>query len=263
MNLTTVANVKQYLSITTSNQDSLIAALITRESALAEAWTGRTFPSVSNVSKRLNGNGSKKLVLPDQPILSVSAVSILGSAVSASADGVAAGFMFDDTCLYLVGGIAGMSWGDRFPNVPQSVVVSWEAGYQTSETAYVPTGNTPTITPTNGGTAATVVSVTDDTAGTTMTQVGSSPATGEFSFSAGVFTFNSAEYNHAVTMTYKYIPAAVEQAVIEMVGLDLQQRSNMGYNSKTLATETVTYEKKGISESARELLAPYRRMVIG
>jgi hypothetical protein len=263
MNLTTLASVKQYLGITTTNQDALIAQLIARESALVESWTGRTFPAVSNVSKRLNGNGSKKLVLPDQPILSVSAVSILGSAVSASADGVAAGFMFDDTCLYLVGGIAGMSWGDRFPMVPQSVTVSWEAGYQTSETAFVPTGNTPTITPTTGGTAATVVSVVDNTTGTTMTQVGSSPATGQYSFSAGVFTFNSAQYNDSVTMTYKYIPAAVEQAVIEMVGLDLQQRTNIGINSKTLATESITYEKKGISDSARELLMPYRRMVIG
>lgn len=263
MNLTTLANVKQYLSITTTNQDALITSLIARESALVEAWTGRTFPSVSNTNKRLNGNGSKKLVLPDQPILSVSAVSILGSAISSSADGVAAGFMFDDTCLYLVGGIAGMSWGDRFPNVPQSVTVSWEAGYQTSETAFVPTGNTPTITPVNGGTAATVVSVVDNTTGLTMTQVGSSPLTGQFSFSAGVFTFNSAQYNDSVTMTYKYIPAAVEQAVIEMVGLDLQQRTNIGINSKTLATESITYEKKGISDSAKELLMPYRRVVIG
>ncbi|HEY6019948.1 MAG TPA: hypothetical protein VIY48_08595 [Candidatus Paceibacterota bacterium] len=262
MNLTTLANVKQYLTITGTNQDALITPLIARESALVEAWTGRTFPSVSNVNKRLNGTGTSRLVLPDQPILSVSSLSILGSAIPASPDGVQAGFVFDDTCLYLVGGIAGMSWGDKFPMVPQSVTVSWEAGYQTSETDFVPTGNTPTITPTQGGTAVTVVSVVDNTTSTAMTQVGSSPATGQYSFSAGVFTFNTAQYNHSVTMTYKYVPAPVEQAVIEMVGLDLQQRNNIGINSKNLATESITYEKKGISDSAMEMLRPYRRMVI-
>jgi len=263
MNLTTLANVKSYLSITTTNQDALIPQLIARESSLVEAWCGRQFGPVSHTAKKLNGNGSKKLVLPDNPILTVSAVFVLGSAVPASPDGVQAGFMFDDTCVYLVGGIASMSWGERFPMVPQSVAVSWTAGYQTSETNYVPTGNTPTITPTTGGTASSVVSVTDDTAGTTLTQVGAAPLAGQFSFSAGVFTFNSAQYNHSVAMTYNYVPGPVEQAVIEMVALDLQQRNNIGINSKSLATESITYEKKGISDSAMEMLRPYRRMVIG
>src|SRR5512147_3077368 len=136
MNLSTVANVKQYLTITTTNQDSLIAALIARESSFIEQWTGRQFGSVSNTSKRLNGTGTTRIVLPDQPILAVSAVSILGSAVPASADGVQAGYVYDDTCVYLVGGVGGIGWGDRFPMVPQSVAVSWTAGYQTSETDY-------------------------------------------------------------------------------------------------------------------------------
>lgn len=262
MNLTTIAAVKAYLTITTSNQDALIAQLIPRESALVERWTGRTFPTVTNASKRLNGTGTTRLVLPDNPIISVSALSIYGSAIAASPDGIQAGYLFDDTCLYLVGGVGGIGWGDRFPTQPQSVVCSWTGGYQTSETDFVPTGNAPTITPTTGGTAASVVSVMDDTLGIVMTQVGAAPLANQYTFSAGVFTFNSAQYNHAVTMTYGYIPAAVEQAVIEMVGLDLQQRNNIGITSKSLAGETIAYEKKGISDSAKEMLMPYRRMVI-
>jgi len=261
MNLTTLANVKQYLSIPTTNQDALIPRLIARETSLVEQWTGRQFPTVTRVSKRLNGTGTKRLVLPDNPIISVSALSIYGTDVPVSPDGVQAGYMYDDTCLYLVGDIGGM-WGSRFPQQPQCIVCSWVAGYRTSETDFVPTGNAPTLTPSNGGTAAAVVSVFDNTANSSMTQVGSGPLTGQFSFADGVFTFNSAQYNHSVTMTYDYIPAAVEQATIEMVGLDLQQRNNIGINSKNLATESLTYEKKGISDSAKELLMPFKRMVI-
>lgn len=258
-NLTTVAAVKSYLTIATANQDAVIAALIPRESALVEQWTGRQFPFVSNVNKRLNGSGSTRLVLPDNPILSVSALSILGTTVDASPDAVQSGFIFDDTCLYLIGGSL---WGDRFPRGNQNVQCSWIAGYETTETAYVPTGNVPTLTPTTGGTATSVARVYDNTSAVMLTQTGNSPTTGQFSFAAGVFTFNAAQYNHSVTMDYYYVPAPVEQAVIEMVGLDLQQRSNIGINSKNLATETVTYEKKGMTDSAREMLQPYRRMVV-
>jgi hypothetical protein len=254
MNLTTVASVKQYLTITTANSDALLAQLIARESSFVEQWCGRQFGLVTNTNKRLNGTGTSRLVLPDQPILAVSALAIAGASVLASADAVQAGFVFDDTCLYLIG-------GDRFPMTQQSVLCSWTAGYQTSETDFVPTGNAPTVTPTTGGTASSVVSVVDNTSSLTMTQVGVAPLAGEYSFSAGVFTFNSAAYNHSVTMTYSYVPSPVEQAVIEMVGLDLQQRNNIGINSKSLASETVTYEKKGMTESAKELLMPYRRMV--
>lgn len=256
MQLTTLANVKTYLATTTNNQDSLITALISRESALIEQWCGRTFPSVVNTNKRLNGTGTQRLVLPDNPILSVSSLTLIPSqeVVAASPDGYQTGYIYDDTCLYLI--------GSAFPRGYQNVLCSWNAGYSTTETAYVPTGNAPTLTPTEGGTALTVIGVTDDTAGISLTQVGSNPASGEFSFSSGVFTFNSAQYNHSVTMSYYYVPSPVEQACIEMVALDLQQRNNVGINSKTLANETVAYEKKGMTDSVIQLLTPYKRMAI-
>jgi len=258
-NLTTLAAVKSYLTIGTSNQDALITALIARESALVEQWTGRKFPFVSNLNKRLNGSGSTRLALPDNPILSVSALSIMGTPITSSPDAIQSGFTFDDTCLYLIGGSL---WGDRFPRGNQNLQCSWVAGYETTETAFVPTGNVPTLTPTTGGTATYAVSVYDNTGAVALTQTGNAPASGQYSFSAGVFTFNTAQYNHSVTMDYYYVPAPVEQAVIEMVGLDLQQRSNIGINSKNLATETVTYEKKGMTDSSIQMLQPYRRMMV-
>ena len=249
-NLTTLAAVKAYLGIVTAGQDTLIPTLIARESALVEQWCGRKFSYTLN-SKRLNGSNTKMLVLPETPILSVSALSIQGSVIAASSDAIQSGFVFDDNCLYLVG-----DW--LFIKGNQNIECSWTTGYETTETAYVPTGNTPTITPTTGGTALSAVSVTDTTSSVVLTQVGANPATGQYSFAAGVFTFNSAQYNHSVTMRYYYVPSPVEQAVIEMVGLDLQQRSNIGISSKSLAGESVTYGIHAMTPSAMELLMPFR-----
>jgi len=253
-NLTTLAAVKMYLSITTSNQDALINALIARESDLAEKWTGRVFTPLTFVDKRMNGNGSKMLGLPSDPIINVTALSIFESAIPQSTDGLQSGYMFDDLNLYLIGYV--------FSRGQQNVKCSWNSGYHETESGYVPTGNTPTLTPVTGGTAYSPISVVDNTMNMTLAQVGSNPGAGQYAFSAGSFIFSSTHYNHAITMNYYYIPSPVEQAVIEMVGLDLQQRNNIGINSKSLATETVTYEKKGITDSAKEMLYPYRKMVI-
>lgn len=250
--LTTVAAVKTYLAITTSNQDALIGALIARESRLVESFCSRRFPAVTNAARRLNGTGTAVIVLPDQPILDVSFLSIDGVEIEPSVDG-AAGYTFDDTAVYLVGGA-------KFSSCRQSVVCSWSAGYQDSETDFVPTGNTPTLTPTTGGSAVTNVSVTEIAGNVTMTQVGSSPAAGQYAFADGIYTFAAADVGKQVQMAYQCVPAPVEQAVIEMVGLDLKARDNLGVSSKTLAHEQITYSDKGMSASALEMLRPYRRM---
>lgn len=250
--LTTLSAVKAYLAIVTSGQDTLIPALIARESKTVENWTGRRFPAVTNTAKRLNGTGTTMLTLPDTPILDVSFLSIGGVEIPHSSDGVAYGFTFDDTAIYLVGA--------RFPNTRQSVVCSWSAGYQDSETDFIPAGNTPTLTPTTGGRAVTNLSVTNVATGVALDEVGNAPVTGQYSFSGGTYTFNAANSGAQVTMAYQFVPGPVEQSVIEMVGMDLKQRDNLGVQSKSLANETISYSDKGMSASVREMLQPFRRM---
>lgn len=252
--LTTLAAVKAYLAITTSNQDALIASLIPRESGLIESWTGRRFPGIAHTLRRLNGSGTQSLTLPDSPILSISFLSIDGVEVEASADGLAAGYTHDTTQVYLVG-------LQRFPNRPQSVVCSWIAGYQENETAFVPTGNTPTLTPSNGGRAVENLSVTAVATELELTEVGAAPVAGQYTFVDGVYTFNASNSGDQVTMAYRYVPGQIEQACIEMVGLDLKQRDNLGITSKSLANETISYTDKGMTASVKELLQPFRKMV--
>lgn len=249
-NLTTTAAVKSYLGISNTNQDTLIAALIARATSLIENFTGKTFPTVQNVSKLLDGTGTQVLVMPDFPILEVSLLKLGVTSVSASVNGSAAGYVVDENSLTLV--------GQTFPLGKKNVTCSWNAGYRESEVAFIPTGNAPTLTPTTGGTAVTAVSVTN-AAGVAYTQVGSSPAAAQFSFAAGVFSFNTANVGAQVSMEYAYVPAAVEQACIETVALKLKQRDTIGVQSKSLAGETIAYRDQDMSTSAKAMLQPYRK----
>lgn len=261
-NLTTLAAVKTYLGIATTTQDQFISSLIPRASDQVQRYCAQEFPSKSYAGYRLSGTGTDRIVLPGPPLLSVSAVQIGSTVVTASPDGMTQpGYAFQGNTLQLLPGLYGDSVGyggvTRFVKGVNNVMVSWIGGYQESETAFVPTGNT--VAPSTGGTPAVSVGVTYTGNGVALAQVGSAPAAGQFAFNAGVYSFSSADYNKQVTMTYYYVPAAVEQAAIEMVGLKLKQRDNLGIRSKSLAGENITYEDKGITPAVASMLMPYVR----
>lgn len=250
--LVTLDAVKRYLAIDNSNQDALIAQLIPRESRLIEQWTSRQYPTVTRTAKRFNGHGGQTLVLPDSPILSVSSLTIDGTTIAASSDGILPGYLINDAAIHLI--------GYSFTRGLQNVVVTWTAGYRASETDTIPSDTTPALTPSEGGTPYAPSSVVNASTGAAFTQVSNSPATTQYSFSGGTFTFAAADAGTEVTMTYDYVPGPVVQGCIELVGLDLKQRSNLGVQSRTLAGESVTYTDRSLPPSVRELLQPYRRV---
>lgn len=255
-NLTTVLRYREFFGITSNAGDALLAKLVQRESRAAERWCGRSLSGYTVQTKRLNGTGTQSLVLPLQPVLEVAALTVAGAAVDYAADGSTPGFSFDDTCLYLA--------ADRFPYIPQSVAVTWTAGWRENDTQVIPAGNTPTLTPANGGLAVSVAGVVNASNQTAFTaSAANTPAGGQYYFNAvtGDLVFNTADAGTVVAMTYGYVPADVEQAVIEMVGLDMKQRDNIGVRSKTLAGESITYEDRGMTASAKSALQTYRQMV--
>lgn len=255
--LTTLAAVKEYLSITTTGVDALIPKLILRESELIERYVDRSFPSTLNIRKRLNGTGTSLLTLLATPVIEVTYLEINGVAVLES-DGTAYGYRMayageNAVGIQLIGG--------RFPSGQGNVVATWRSGYRTTQDSEIPaqTGNDPvTVTPSAGGRAVNDAGVVDAD-GTAYSSVANGPLAGQYSFSGGVYTFNAANSGVTVSMTYDYVPAPVEQACIEMVGLDLKQRDNIGVSSKTLANETVTYTTKGMTPSVAEQLAEFKR----
>lgn len=257
LNLSTVANVKAYLAITSAGQDALIAQLLPRESRQIENWTGRGFSGlVARTNRRFDGKDTDTLYLPDTPILSITSLTIDGTVIPASPDGIASGYLIDDDKISLI--------DYAFCRGRQNVVVSWTAGYLTGETDTIPAGNAPVLSPTTDGLPVQVASVTDAASGIVFTQVAANPATAQFTFNAATASlgFNQVDAGRSVAMGYYYVPEPIQQACIEMVGLDLKQRDNLGVNSKTLAGESISYTSKGMTASVVEMLQPYRRLMV-
>lgn len=253
--LTTVTRYKAFVGVTVTTADALYARLIRSESRVAEQWCGRSLSGYASFSARLNGTGTSRLVLPKRPILEVASLTIGSATVQYNADGNSPGFSFDDTCLYLA--------AERFPYIPQSVACEWTAGWRAVETQVIPTGNTPTITPYEGLPVA-ITSVVEAVTNVAFTaNTANTPAAGEYYFNAeaGTLVFNTADAGKSVVLTYGYVPADVEQAVIEMIALDVKQRDNIGVRSKTLGNESISYDDRGMTPSAKAALENYRSRV--
>jgi uncharacterized phiE125 gp8 family phage protein len=120
--LTTLANVKAYLSppLTATANDVLLARLVTAASQFIQTWLGQAV-ALADYSETRNGPGGTRLFLRHRPVAGVAAVSVDGVAIPAAATSTAAGYLFDDSSVYLN--------GFAFARGRQNVSVSYSAGY--------------------------------------------------------------------------------------------------------------------------------------
>lgn len=117
--LATLADLKSYLSIANTNADTELTRLLNASSALAEQLLCRNVFAGDRTERR-HGNGRDMIQLRDAPILSVSSLTVSGSAVALS-DGTSPGYLFADNALYLI--------GLCFTRGRYNVVVTYSAGY--------------------------------------------------------------------------------------------------------------------------------------
>jgi hypothetical protein len=260
MDLTTVARCKEYLGINTPATDVMIRTLITRASGQIAKFCTARFDHQHIVNFPMNGNDSNRIFMPSVPVVNVSSLTIDGQSIPASSDGIQGGYQFDDRMIYLFGGYC-------FTRGFRNVVVSYEASYTASEVGTIPTSGDYVLTPSTAsdsdgsGFPFADLGVTFNATGLALTPVASAPASGQYAFSGGAYTFNQADNGKTVTMNYDYIPGSVEQACIEMVGLKIKQRDNIGVQSRTMANETVTYTDRDMTRSVQGLLTPYNRRI--
>jgi hypothetical protein len=125
--LCALADVKSYMGLTDTNQDALLTTLIGNASAFIETYCNRTFAQASYTETR-NGGCGPKLYLANGPVVSVSSVSVDGTAVPLAPDAKSYGFVWDAMQVYIrPGGYPG-----EFTKGIQNVVVSYTAGYVTT-----------------------------------------------------------------------------------------------------------------------------------
>lgn len=279
IDLTSLANVKAYLGITDTSSDTILQRFLTAMSSAFLAEVSRAIVLQTYVDT-FNGSDPRVRIAPalspypgavtygtdgfagvgyrgyainleQYPVQSVTSVVIDGTTIPQRPDVNSDGWVLEDQRrIELV--------GYRFtPNV-QNCIVTYTAGFQTSDSATIP--GTPYQVQTQY-LFTSDVSVT--IAGVAATKVASAPATGQYSVSStGLYTFAAADAGKAAVVTYGYIPGDIEEAVIEMVALRHRERDRVGQISATHGGETVQFIRDAWPAMVQQTIDKYARINI-
>lgn len=269
--LTTVATVKAWLSIPAadSSADAVLTRLIAAMSQRCLSYCSREGFGAQQFTDTYSAVGQSSLMLRQFPVISVDSlvvdnVTIPPAPPPGAPNGAGAGFLF-------------AGWDGRPPGAPalldlygygfgrglDNVLVTYTAGYQATQAGTIPTGAGPSITAataygswnTDGG----VVKVSDGAAFDFVT--GTTPGVGEYALdpeTSGKYLFNAGDVGEAVLITFGWVPADVEQAVIEWVAERFAYRDRIGLRSKSLGgQETMAYAINDLPAFVRGSLQAY------
>ena len=129
--LTTLANVKQYLGVTATTDDALLTRLISAASSWIQVFTNRSF-AVASFTDVLDGNGTERAMLQNYPIATLTSVT------AREDNGVAIdplSLVFDARTVTIVqpqNFTPGMTYRTRFPLGKSNLTVVYTAGYATT-----------------------------------------------------------------------------------------------------------------------------------
>ena len=200
-----------------------------------------------------DSNGGSLLVLRQFPVVSVASVDFGGRSFSQAATGnpPANGFLlqspgFNQQRLEMR--------GYNFPRGRSTVSVTYTTGWVQTQTQIV--AESVVLDPMwleDRGVVPTV--------GSAFEAVASAPGPGEYSVSAGVYTFNEDDVGREVAITFCYCPEDIEQAVIEIIGERYKSKERIGVASVSVPQSgTTSFSQKDMSSWARAALQPYARV---
>lgn len=261
--LTTLANVKEWLNLTTQSDDAKLARLISSVSQRVLQYLDHALLP-QTVTRTFDGQHGKSLVLPDFPIISFSSLTIDTIVIPAAADVTQAGYLLaslnpsnDTACWELTLN------GYTFTRGIQNVRTIYKTGFQTAEAITgVQTYNALRPFRQDGGVAY--------ANGTALTPVASAPAVGQYvppSLATATpaetypYTFNASDAGASLVLTYGYTPEPVEQATIELVSRRYRERDRIGKKSDSHGQQTTSYDLSDMTEAIRAMLQPYCRVI--
>lgn len=124
MSWASAAQVRSYLGVTATTDDTRIQALVDACAQFIETYTNRSYEE-AEYTETIDGTGKDEVMLGNYPVTSVSFVSIDGKSVGpvpTPNDFVTTGFMFDSGGVILQG-------GKLFSKGRRNVVISYTAGF--------------------------------------------------------------------------------------------------------------------------------------
>lgn len=118
--LTTLANVKQYMNLSSIGDDALLSNLITRTSLMIENFIDRSVLAGARSEVR-DGHGNRRMFLSDSPVTAASSVVVDGVSIPAAATSTANGYRIVQNSIVL----NGYTFTVGYANVS----ISYTAGY--------------------------------------------------------------------------------------------------------------------------------------
>jgi hypothetical protein len=263
--LTTLASVKSWAGVTTTNDDALLTQLVGDCSRFILSYLQRPTLFQYLFSDVYDGYGGRRQMLRHWPVVSVALVTVDDVTVPALTGIPGSGFVLEPWDGFPPGRPQAVSLrGYEYCRGYSNVGITYTAGFViTNEPQTVPASGSYTVTvnaPSGAWGADGGVSYA--AGGAAFVAVASGPAQGQYSVSAGVYVFSSADANANVLVSYSYVPSDVGHACMELAGERYRYRNRIGEVSKSLGgVETMAFSQKDMPDYLRTLLQPYVRVI--
>ena len=258
---------KSWLAIkdTSTGADDMLSGLISSVNQFVSNYLGYESIYPTDFTERIDGVRFKgRIVLNNYPVIYVSSLIIDGRLINPVSD------ENNPTNGYLLSVPVRRTGGSRqyidlFGHLAlpcrQNIVVKYRSGYQlTGEVGIVTNAGTYTVKAPYGA-WKTDEGVIDQAADKSFIRVDASPLASQYSVSNGVYTFNAADISKSLKFNYGYCPYDIQQAAREMIAERYKYKDRIGINSTSLSgKETTSYSNFSITEAAKSMLRPYRRM---
>jgi hypothetical protein len=267
--LVSLADLKSWLALTGTNDDVLLAQLITQISHAIFNLIDRPAILPSAYTETRDGGNDVSIVLRQWPVTGASSCVVDGVAIPPSpplVGGASAqiGYVLDSSDAAPPGAMQRLSLrGFLFTCGVQNVTISYVAGYQITNESVVIPATPPYSVPARAsyGHWASDGGVVYSN-GVSLTAVTGSPATGQYAVVNGVYTFAQPDAGSVALVTYGYVPADLASCCMDWAAERYAYRSRIGQHSKSLGRqETIAFIVKDIPDFVVSALSPYRRVV--
>ena len=273
--LTNLANVKSWLGVSDNKSDAVLSRLISAVSAQVLAYLQRDALFSYSRTETRSGSGTGELLLRAWPVTSVASVVVDNVVIPQSIPTAGTPYPFGWALSTYTGTPPGTNQtvsmrGWTFCRGMQNVQVTYTAGYLVSgETTTVSSSAYTAIAPLGTWCGDSGVVFADTGAALTAITSGT-PTTGQYLVETsslvyptpGTYLFSAADVGRPISLSYSYIPAALEQIVIEEIAERYKYKDRIGVRSKALGgQETVTYDLSGLPQYVAQMLQPWRSVV--
>ena len=248
--LTSLADCKAWLGVTSTTDDNLLSGLISAISQAILADIGRSSILPSMVQETLDGGGETSIALRQWPVTQLISCAVAGLPLALATGPGQSGILVDAADPAPPGAMQRVIFKSGvFPIGQQAITIVYRAGYEIrSEMAIVPMA------------APYVVSV-QAPFGSWAVDTGIVGASTAYSVTAGIYTFGAADAGASVALSYGYVPRDLSRAACEWVADRYVARTRIGQSAKTLGgQETTSFIVKAMPDVVSRLLQPYRRV---